>query len=263
MPPAPLLVVLHVVDLDTALAALHPLGPFFALRTAVTATAAKSTAPPPTLAQAYRTPPPLDPDVDPLTLHLRTVAHALRAPEARIAASVAHQGLAARLWSVALGCAALYGALPDLDARLLRWDPDGSAPDDLFLTQVHARPGDAASLAAAVLDGHLEPLSAALRARCPVAPGLLRGNAASALAGAARQLDGWARAHGRDDVADRGRALTAELLTHPRLAGAGTLTGTAFRRRSCCLYYRVPRGGLCGDCCFTRPPRSSVRGPSE
>ncbi|MEU0673553.1 (2Fe-2S)-binding protein [Streptomyces sp. NPDC006172] len=264
------------MDLDPGLAALHPLGPFFALHTAATAraptaTAAKSPAPPPTLAQAYRTPPPPDPDQaptptpapDPLTLRLRKVARALRAPETRIAASVAHQGLAARLWSVALGCAALYGALPDLDARLLRWDPDGSAPDDLFLPEVHARPGDAASLAAAVLHGHLEPLSAALRARCPVAPGLLRGNAASALAGAGRQLDAWARAHGRDDVAARGCALTVELLAHPLLAGAGTLTGAAFRRRSCCLYYRVPQGGVCGDCCFTRPPRSSVRGRSE
>ncbi len=32
-------------------------------------------------------------------------------------------------------------------------------------------------------------------------------------------------------------------------------TGSAFRRRSCCLYYRVPGGGLCGDCCFDREHR--------
>jgi hypothetical protein len=36
------------------------------------------------------------------------------------------------------------------------------------------------------------------------------------------------------------------------LAGSGvvTLTGDrlAFRRRSCCLYYRLPGGGYCGDC---------------
>ena len=42
----------------------------------------------------------------------------------------------------------------------------------------------------------------------------------------------------------------------------GTLTGTGFRRRSCCLYYRVPGGGVCGDCCFLRPPRSSPRAAS-
>ncbi|MFF3850597.1 (2Fe-2S)-binding protein [Streptomyces sp. NPDC002328] len=258
------------MDLDPGLAALRPLGPFFALRTGPgpvpgPVPVPAGAAPPPTLARAYRTPPPEagDSHTDPLAFRVRKVARALRAPETRIAASVAQQGLAARLWSVALGCAALYGALPDLDPRLLRWDPDGSAPDDLWLTEVRPRPGDAGALAAAVLDGHLEPLSAALRARTPVAPGLLRGNAASALAGAARQLDAWARAHGRGDAADRGRALTAELLAHPLLAGAGTLTGTAFRRRSCCLYYRVPGGSVCGDCCFPRAPRSSVRGPSE
>ncbi|WP_199808608.1 (2Fe-2S)-binding protein, partial [Streptomyces sp. NRRL S-146] len=63
-------------------------------------------------------------------------------------------------------------------------------------------------------------------------------------------------------IRDRARSLAAELLAHPLLTGAGTLDGTAFRRRSCCLYYRVPGGGVCGDCCFTRPPRSSPRAPS-
>ncbi|MFE9621604.1 (2Fe-2S)-binding protein [Streptomyces sp. NPDC006527] len=274
------------MDLDPDLAALRPLGGYFVLRTAPPTASAPSL---PTLAEAYgdRPPdadgsprahpeaPPTVPEAPltvpdfpltvpgpPLTVRLRRVAGALRAPEARVAASVTQQGLAARLWSVALGCAALYGGLPDLDPRLLLWDPDGSAPDDLWLTEVRARPGDAATLAESVLHGHLEPLAEALRARHPVAPGLLRGNAASALAGAARQLDHWALAHGRTDVSARSRALTAELFTHPLLAGTGTLTGTAFRRRSCCLYYRVPGGGVCGDCCFTRPPRSSPRGPS-
>ncbi|MYS47716.1 hypothetical protein GTY23_42420, partial [Streptomyces sp. SID5998] len=72
--------------------------------------------------------------------------------------------LAARLWSVALGCAVRYGRLPDLDPRLLRWDPAGSAPEDLWLTEVRERPADPATLADAVLHGHLEPLAAALRA---------------------------------------------------------------------------------------------------
>ncbi|MGW6920317.1 (2Fe-2S)-binding protein [Streptomyces sp. NPDC054950] len=269
------LVLLHFVDLDPDLAALRPLGPFFALRTRPGG--AEPAAAPPTLARAYGRPAGREasrsaaPDVhgDPLAFRVRKVTRALRAPEDRIGASVAQQGLAARLWSVTLGCAVLYGSTPDLAPGLLCWDPDAAAPDDLWLTEVRARPGDAATVAATVLDGHLEPLLAALRARHPVAPGLLRGNSGSALAGAARQLDLWARAHGRPDVAARARALTAELFTHPLLADTGTLltdtgtsAGTAFRRRSCCLYYRVPGGGVCGDCCFTRPPRSSPRAPS-
>jgi hypothetical protein len=191
------------------------------------------------------------------------VADALHADELRVAASVTHQGLAARLWSVALACAALYGRIPALDPRLLHWDADGSAPDDLWLSDVRPLPGDAATVADTVLHGHLDPLATALRTHYRLAPGLLRGNAASALAGAARELDRWARRHGRTDTAARARSLAAEILAYPLLTGTGTLTGTAFRRRSCCLYYRVPGGGVCGDCCFTRPPRSSPRAPSE
>jgi hypothetical protein len=247
------------VDLDSELAALRPLGGFFLLRTG-----APPRGPLPTLADAYAGQAPEAYDGDPLDRRVRKVADALRAPEPRIAASVAHLGLAARLWSAALGCAALYGRVPDLDPELLRWDPDGGAPDDLWLTEVRppGREGDAQALADTVLHGHLVPLAAALRTRYRLAPGLLRGNAASALAGAARTLDTWARTRGRTDAAARTRSLTAGLLAHPLLADTGTLTGTAFRRRSCCLYYRVPGGGVCGDCCFTRPPRSSPRAAS-
>ncbi|MFJ4466428.1 (2Fe-2S)-binding protein [Streptomyces sp. NPDC089424] len=240
------------MDLDPALTALRPLGGYFALRTVADAPRAPS-GPLPTLAQTYdRTAP--DGSPDPLDLRVRKVAAALRAPEARVAASVAHLGLAARLWSAALGCAVLYGRIPDLDPRLLRWDADAGAPDDLWLTEVRPLPGDTATLVDVVLHGHLEPLAAALRVRHRLATGLLWGNAASALAGAARELDRWARAHGRTDTGARTRSLTAGLFAHPLLRGTGTLTGGAFRRRSCCLYYRVPGGGVCGDCCFTRPP---------
>ncbi|POX53082.1 ferric iron reductase [Streptomyces sp. Ru71] len=284
------------MDLDPGLAALRPLGGFFLLH--VTSRAPR---PLPTLADAYGDDVPRA-GGDPLAIRVRKVAGSIRAPEPRVAASIAHQGLASRLWSVALGSAALYGTVLDLDPRLLHWDPDAGAPDDLWLTE--ARPRDdlrpaladtagerrlgedpappvataagephpwedpahpvPAALADAVLAAHLRPLGAALRARYRLAPGLLRGNAASALVGAAGQLGRWATAHGRPEVAARARALTAALLAHPELAGAGTFTAArGFRRRSCCLYYRVPGGGVCGDCCFPSPPRSSPRAPSE
>ncbi|MFJ9537382.1 (2Fe-2S)-binding protein [Streptomyces sp. NPDC101225] len=260
------------MELDQDLTALEPLGGFFALRTG-----AAPQGPLPTLARAYGDQssgagPGTEPAAgsaaepgtqsDPITFRVEKVARTLRAPEARIAASVAHLGLAARLWSVTLGCAVLCDRVPDLDPALLHWDPGATAPDDLWLSEVRALPAHAASVADTVLVGHLEPLAAALRARHRIAAGLLRGNAASALAGAARQLEQWAVRHGRDGSALRTRALTAQLLGHPLLSATGTLTGTAFRRRSCCLYYRVPGGGVCGDCCFLRPPRSSARDAS-
>lgn len=240
------------MDLDPALTALRPLGGYFVLRTLVDAPGSPA-GPLPTLAQMYEGAAPGGPP-DPLALRVRKVAAALHAPETRIAASVAHLGLAARLSSAALGCAALYGRIPDLAPRLLRWDADAAAPDDLWLTEVRPLPGDVATLVDVVLRGHLEPLAETLRDRHRLATGLLWGNTASALAGAARELDRWARRHGRTETGARARALTAGLFAHPLLRDTGTFTGTAFRRRSCCLYYRVPGGGVCGDCCFTRAP---------
>ncbi|MGW4550179.1 (2Fe-2S)-binding protein [Streptomyces violaceorubidus] len=249
------------MDLDPALRALRPLGGFSVLHASrpVPSRRAATVAP---LADAYvpgyastaadvQVPVP---GADPLGHRVRRVAVALGAAETRVAASVAQQGLAARLWSVTLACAVLYGHVPDLDPRLLHWDPGATAPDDLWLTEVHALAGDSATVAEVVLTTHLAPLTEAVYARYGVARGLLRGNAASALAGAGRELDRWARRHGRTDTAARARSLTADLLAHPLLAGTGTLTGTSFRRRSCCLYYRVPGKGVCGDCCFPSPP---------
>ncbi|MER7837121.1 (2Fe-2S)-binding protein [Streptomyces sp. NPDC096040] len=260
------MVLLLFVDLDPDLAALRPLGGFFVLRTLRSAAgepAAARVAELPSLAKAYRK---VTSDVygDILTFRVGLVADRLRNPELRVAASIAHQALAARLWSVALGCAARYDGLPDLDPRLLRWDAGATAPDDLWLTEVRPLPAGAgpATLADVVVHGHLEPLAEALRARYGVATGLLWGNAGSALAGAARELDRWARADGRTEVADRTRTLVDALFAHPLLSPSGIRTGPAFRRRSCCLYYRVPGGGVCGDCCFTQPPGSSPRAAS-
>ncbi|MFF3311269.1 (2Fe-2S)-binding protein [Streptomyces sp. NPDC002952] len=244
------MVLLLFVDLDSDLAALRTLGGFSVLRTGV---------PPgsllPTLARAYA-PPPDDggSDVygDPIIFRVRKVARSLRAPETRIVVSVAQQALAARLWSVSLGAAALYGALPDLEPRLLAWDPDASTPEELWLSEVRALP--ATALGEMVLDGHLVPLAAALRARYTVSARLLWGNAGAALAGAVRLLDRWARETGRPEAAERVRALAAPLLAHPDLSW--TLAPGTLRRRSCCLYYRLPGGGLCGDCCFDRVPRT-------
>jgi hypothetical protein len=174
------------------------------------------------------------------------------AGELRVAASTLHLGLAARLWSAPLACALNRGVVPDL--RLLQvsdrlplrlWLPASPAGDD------PAGAGwlgaDEQSLAGllqqVVLAGQLAPLAAGLTGQ--VAAGLLRGNAASALIGALTVLSAT-----RPDLADRARALAWLLLATPELAGSGALTGPglSFRRTSCCLYYRVPGGGLCGDC---------------
>ncbi|GAB2609730.1 hypothetical protein GCM10027168_48400 [Streptomyces capparidis] len=233
-------------SMAAALEAAAAAGPFFAVRAAPPG-AGRGLRP---FAEDHRHP-------GRLARHIASVGARLRHDETRVAASVAFQGLAGRLWSVALGPAALTGLVPDLDPARLHWDPDGAAPDDLWLPRPAARPGapggTAAALRAAVLDAHLLPLHRAVRQVCPVAPGLLWGNAASALVGSAWVLGGWCRGTGRPRAADRAVALTRALLAEPELRGTGALLpGPVFRRRSCCLYYRVPGGALCGDCGLRR-----------
>ncbi|MFE7592426.1 (2Fe-2S)-binding protein [Kitasatospora sp. NPDC057512] len=258
-------------------ARLATVGPYFALDTAPVDRPPEGFRP---LAELYGT----GPDA-PLAARLRVVAQRLGTDEPRVAASILHLGLAARFWSVGLGSAVLLGTVPTLEHAWVRIPDQG--PLDLWTPPEPVRPSSdpssdpsaapsadpsaappsgptagratgtlADQLYEAVLLGQLEPLATAVRAAAPLSRRLLLGNAASALAGTLRILD--AHAPGA------ARALAAELLDRPPLAGSGTLRtgprGTAFRRNSCCLYYRVgPGAGLCGDCCFSTPPGRGKR----
>ncbi|AWI32254.1 MULTISPECIES: (2Fe-2S)-binding protein [Streptomyces] len=192
-------------------------------------------------------------ELAPLTARVDRVAARLGASERRVAASIAHLGLAARLWSTALGPAALHGTFPDPAADGLYWDPELTSPDDLRWTRPGTLPGTVDGIREAVQYGHLVPLAEALRSDARVSHRLLWGNAGSALAGALREIHRWAREHDRPAAAERATALASGLLDHPDLSG--TVAGPVLRRTSCCLYYRCPGGGLCGDCVFDRPPR--------
>ncbi|MYS06908.1 ferric iron reductase [Streptomyces sp. SID6041] len=195
-------------------------------------------------------------DDGPLHARVDRVAARLGAPERRVGASVAHLGLAARLWSTALGPAALHGRFPALDPAELYWDGALTSPDDLWWAGSDTRPATVGALRAAVQEAHLVPLHAALARDGHISPRLLWGNAGSALAGALRELTRWAHAHGRPEAAVRAAGLVSGLLDDPDLAG--TVRGPRLRRASCCLYYRCPAGGLCGDCVFDHAPGTGL-----
>ncbi|GFG64323.1 hypothetical protein MKUB_18130 [Mycobacterium kubicae] len=162
-----------------------------------------------------------------------------RTTELRVGASLVHLGHAARLWSPVLACVVGHGVLPDLTG-LQRAD-DGT---QLRLPEPVGQPVSVSPdlLYGAVVRDHMEPFAAGLRVK--LAPALLSGNIASALVGASRAL-----LRARPDLREAVVEVTGDLLAFGCLAGAGVMgPDLAFRRRSCCLFYRIPGGGMCGDC---------------
>ncbi|MCT7657917.1 (2Fe-2S)-binding protein [Mycobacterium deserti] len=158
----------------------------------------------------------------------------------RIAASLVQFSHATRLWSPVLACVLTHGVVPDLtglqraaDTAALRLPEPVGVPVESDV---------AGQLYRTVVQEHLDVFAAGLRVK--VAPGLLDGNVASALVAATRALY-WARPQLRDPAT----RLARSLLTTAKLSGTGTIRyNLAFRRRSCCLYYRVPGGSKCADC---------------
>ncbi|MEU4231580.1 (2Fe-2S)-binding protein [Nonomuraea sp. NPDC026600] len=188
-----------------------------------------------------------------LAAKIDEVADQLGTRERRIAASILFQGLAAHLWSPPLGMVVGNSLLLDVLPENLRWRPIPSGPLPLRadrLTGWHVRAPDkvAALLHRKVVSEQLEPLAATITGIVKLAPGLLWGNAVSALAGTVHTL-----AQQSPGLAAAAVGLGRDLLEIGLLRGTGELAEPTpghpfFVRRSCCLYYRLPSGGKCGDC---------------
>ncbi|KQP77825.1 hypothetical protein ASF37_04080 [Aeromicrobium sp. Leaf289] len=152
--------------------------------------------------------------------------------EPRVAASIASLGLFARLLSPTIGALLL-----DVDAPAdLHWreQPTGTFP----LAAGAWGPADLH----AVLSDVVEPLARRLHDAHGLSEQVLAGNASSAAFGALKMAT-----LARPDLRDAALDVGADALTHPYLAGTGDV-GPPYVRRSCCLYYRIPGGGYCGDC---------------
>ncbi|MFI5610095.1 (2Fe-2S)-binding protein [Amycolatopsis sp. NPDC051903] len=162
--------------------------------------------------------------------------------ELRVAASVAHLGLAARLLSPALALAAAGRGADYADAW---WQPEVGGAFPLSLP-VPRKTGDVVEhFASHVLDGPLARLDHALDA-FSVSGTIRRGNVASALNGAATMLR-----QDHPEWTSEVDTIVERLFAVPALAGTFTREGGRFRRRSCCLIYRAAPGHdgpKCGDC---------------
>ncbi|MGH8932717.1 MAG: (2Fe-2S)-binding protein [Egibacteraceae bacterium] len=243
----------HPPDVDAALRRAASVGPYFAI--SVGSVAPGATPPWLPVVDLY------DPNGSGgLAMAIGTVGDRLNTRERRVAASLFFQGYAGRLWSPVIACLAADEIVPELGPNELSWR---YLPDEPVALQASAARGSvvpagadrlriAAELAfQSVVTSHLQPLTAAVRREVKIAEPLLWGNAASALVGAVGVLAG--QLENAHDVARTARGVLTRLLDTGVLRQTGRLTigrrgRLFFTRRSCCLYYRAPGGGLCGDC---------------
>jgi hypothetical protein len=174
----------------------------------------------------------------------------------RVVASTIFLGLAARLLSPLLAAAALTGVAPLAEPGRLWWRPVEGGPIPIAYDPLGPAPGDAArALTRTAIEGLVGPILDVFRARFVLSPQVLWGNVASALGGAA----GMIADHAQDPAAaERAAAVVAGMLATKPLMGMATLHRPEpararwfLVRRNCCLYYRIPGGGTCGDCVLT------------
>ncbi|MEJ2854351.1 MULTISPECIES: (2Fe-2S)-binding protein [unclassified Saccharothrix] len=173
---------------------------------------------------------------------LDAIGERYRTRERRVAASLFFLSYTARLLCPTAAAHAVDGTAPDIRPDNLWWH---YGPEGLRVRIDQATPGVG-------IAESLEPVVEAVRSVVPVASGLLWGNAASSIAGALKTV-----ARSGIASAEHCVAVGERLLSEPPLKGSGDFIPfpgeVAFRRRSCCLYYRLDGGGTCGDCPL--PPR--------
>jgi hypothetical protein len=194
------------------------------------------------------------PDVDRRNVllgRIETVRIALAGPrpieavELKVAASVAHLGLVARVVAPAFALTVIGGLAVRADLSQLWWQDRLGGAYPLSLPDAAPDGGSVPDL----IRGPVQAITAAIRSSVPVSGLVLQGNVASAINGAANLIG-----RQRPELARASYALADALLNDDILNPARSAAGPAFRRSSCCLIYRASPGQpaqTCGDCILT------------
>jgi hypothetical protein len=175
--------------------------------------------------------------------------------ELRVAASIAHLGLVARLAAPAIGASAAGHHL-DLRPGGMWWQDviGGPVPLSVPESAIRAR-GHGPVAPAQLIDDVVAPLTAAIGELVPVSQRVLWGNVASAVNGAA------AHVAQRPSLARQAWLTATAAFQDSGLTGERTPPGPGFSRSSCCLRYRLIPGALCGDCVLTQSRRHAGSPP--
>ena len=171
-----------------------------------------------------------------------------------MAGSVTHLGLVARVIAPSLAAAALTGTRLAMSLSELWWQNQLGGPFPLSVSTVEDLPPamdldrDQPGLrgfGAELLNDAIDPLTSAVAAGASVPFRVLWGNVASAVNNAANLIAVHRPRRGPDAL-----ALAQMVFSDARLRTEPVAPGPRFRRRSCCLIYRVSgdRRAVCGDC---------------
>lgn len=165
----------------------------------------------------------------------------------RACASIHFLGLASRLIAPPLATLTLAGLVVACGPHDLRWQSVDGGPVPIGYLEASVHYVEDCGTAADVLhEVFLEPVVQPLvEAFGSVSPIVLWGNVASALVGAAGMIVRSGTTFMLDPI-----QISRAALTRGPLAGTGSfdVADRFFRRASCCLFYRIPGGGTCGDC---------------
>lgn len=177
--------------------------------------------------------------------------------EERACASIHFLGLASRVLAPAVGAGALSALVPDVGPDEISWRRVDGGPVPMSWASATGHPVTSAAQAAARLDSGMlsrviTPLVQTFATSFQLSRQVLWGNAASALAGAAGMLGHTGQRLQIDPV-----EIVHAAMRTGALAGTGGYRVTdagaqVFVRDSCCLFYRIPGGGTCGDCVLDR-----------
>jgi hypothetical protein len=189
----------------------------------------------------------------------------------RACASTHFLGLASRLLAPALGTAAIAGVVPVLTVGSLGWQRVSGGPIPMALFEASEAGGTqlAPAIFDAVIDPVLRPLAEAFEQTFQLSPQVLWGNVGSALAGAAGMLNRTTATTTHDPV-----EIAVALGRIGPLRDMGSWdqpdpndARRFFVRNNCCLFYKIPGGGTCGDCVLIAPEtrtamwRDALSGP--
>ncbi len=183
--------------------------------------------------------------------------------EARVAASLAHFGVVARLVSPTLAAMSLGYRFMTEPAEL--WWQDilgGPHPLSIAISPHGLERGQSAGTACGeFVSAVIEPVTVKVAELVLMSPRVLWGNVASAVNTAVLEISA-----NRPAAADAAQRLAGAIFSTPQLQSERHRPGPGFRRDSCCLYHRLETGqarDICGDCVLISRRQPPPQGPSR